>query len=44
MARKLEKLLTKDFRCVVQITGVESKTESEIVYREFKDKAHMQFK
>ncbi|GAK59377.1 hypothetical protein Epulo_00015 [Candidatus Vecturithrix granuli] len=33
----LKKLLTKDFKCVVQITGVESKAESEAVYREFKE-------
>ncbi|MCP4396246.1 MAG: hypothetical protein GY801_02900, partial [bacterium] len=33
----LEKLLTPGFKCVVQITGVESKEESEVVYREFKE-------
>jgi hypothetical protein len=36
----LERLLTKNLKCLVQITGVESKEESEVAYREFKDKAH----
>ena len=35
----LEKLLAKDLKCLVKITGVESKEESELVYREFKEKA-----
>ncbi len=33
----LEKLLALGFKCVVQITGVESREESEVVYREFKE-------
>ena len=28
----------KDLKCLVQITGVENKAESELVYREFKEK------
>ncbi|MCP4396577.1 MAG: hypothetical protein GY801_04620 [bacterium] len=36
----LEKLLTKDLKCLVQIIGVESREESELVYREFKDKTN----
>ena len=33
----LEKLLAPGFKCVVQIMGVESRAESEVVYREFKE-------
>ncbi len=36
----LEKFLTKDLKCLVQIIGVESREESELVYREFKDKTN----